>query len=208
MNFSTNIALIGANLETDFWGNQGGKLKKLIAIFCFVALLLSTSSFTYFYWLQEKIHESERFAQIEAGEGLDHIDHQTTISLILKEKGILPEGYEWEETGREFSFKGKFYDIVSLEQTNDGWKLTAASDEVETVLVANQSKAQQLDKDVNNSKQSHKLKFLLVKLVYDAPASINSETFYYLNNKCFIGLYNKQLTLPAIELITPPPEAV
>ena len=154
------------------------------------------------------MHESERFAKIEAGEGLDHVDHQTTISLNLKDKNTLPEGYEWEETGREFSFKGKFYDIVSLVQTKEGWKLTAASDEVETVLVSNQSKSLQLDKDVNNSKQSHKLKFSLVKLVYDAPASNNSDVFNYINSKCFIGLYNKQLTLPAIELITPPPQAV
>lgn len=45
--------------------------EKLIAIFCFAALLLSTSSLSYFYWLQEKLHEQERFASIDVGEILE-----------------------------------------------------------------------------------------------------------------------------------------
>ncbi|NQW79030.1 MAG: hypothetical protein HQ449_06910, partial [Chitinophagaceae bacterium] len=87
-------------------------MKKLIAIACFAALLLSTSSLSYFYWLQEKLHEKERFTIIDAGEILEkeddeHCDDQITI--IVKDRSILPEGYQWEEKGREFSYKGMFY---------------------------------------------------------------------------------------------------
>jgi len=154
------------------------------------------------------MHEAERFSKIEKGEGLDPISHQTTISLILKDKTKLPEGYEWEEDGREFSLNGQFYDIISLIQTKDGWKLTAASDEEETVLVANQSKAQHLDKSINNSKRSHKLNFSLVKLVYDSPITVDADEFKYVNSKDLFGIHNAALTLLSIEQLKPPPEAI
>jgi hypothetical protein len=66
--------------------------------------------------------------------------------LTLKDKSILPEGYHWEEKGREFSYKGMFYDIVSIKQTKEGWVIKAASDEEEAEIVANQHKAHQLGK--------------------------------------------------------------
>ncbi|MEY3291718.1 MAG: hypothetical protein RLZZ266_743, partial [Bacteroidota bacterium] len=72
----------------------------MIAIFCFAALLLSTSSLSYFYWLQEQLHEQERFASIDAGEihekehEIDNdINSSDQITLTLKDKSILPEGY-------------------------------------------------------------------------------------------------------------------
>ena len=94
-------------------------MKKCIAIACFAALLLSTSSLSYFYLLQEKLHETERFAMIDVSQmgekehdSDDNIGDQ--IKLVLKDKTILPQGYHWEEKGREFSYKGMFYDIVSI----------------------------------------------------------------------------------------------
>ena len=80
----------------------------MIAICCFAALLLSTSSLSYFYWLQEKVHEQERFANIDAGkfEEDDDSDNKDQITLIVQDKSVLPEGYHWEEKGREFSYKG------------------------------------------------------------------------------------------------------
>ena len=40
-------------------------LKKGIAILCLTALLLSASSISYFYWVEEKLHEQEVFSKIE-----------------------------------------------------------------------------------------------------------------------------------------------
>ena len=60
-------------------------MKKVIAIFCFAALLLSTSSLSYFYWLQEKLHEQERFASIDAGEFFEkehEIDNDINIDYL------------------------------------------------------------------------------------------------------------------------------
>ncbi len=101
-------------------------------------MFLSTSSLSYFYWLQEQLLEQERFASIDAGkfdlnnnrsreskeqikEHDDHTDIHSIdqITLVVKDKSVLPEGYQWEEKGREFSYKGMFYDIVSIEQTKD-----------------------------------------------------------------------------------------
>jgi hypothetical protein len=147
-------------------------LKKVIAIFCFAALLLSTSSLSYFYWLQEQLHEQERFASIDAGESIEQADQ---ITITVKDKSILPEGYHWEEKGREFSYKGMFYDIVSIKQTKEGWVIKAASDEEEAEIVANQHKLNHLDKEVQSKSSSSKIKLNLSLAVYECP-SFNTQS--------------------------------
>jgi hypothetical protein len=147
-------------------------LKKVIAICCFAALLLSTSSLSYFYWLQEQLHEQERFASIDAGESIEQADQ---ITLTLKDKSILPEGYHWEEKGREFSYKGMFYDIVSIKQTKEGWVIKAASDEEEAEIVANQHKAHQLNKEAQSKSSPSKIKLNLSLAVYECP-SFNTQS--------------------------------
>ena len=144
----------------------------MIAICCFAALLLSTSSLSYFYKLQEKLHEQERFASIDAGESIEQADQ---ITITVKDKSILPEGYHWEEKGREFSYKGMFYDIVSIKQTKEGWVIKAASDEEEAEIVANQHKLNHLDKEVQSKSSSSKIKLNLSLAVYECP-SFNTQS--------------------------------
>jgi hypothetical protein len=165
-------------------------LKKVIAIFCFAALLLSTSSLSYFYKLQEKLHEQERFASIDAGkfeenDSDDDTDNHSNnhgnnheidqITLTVKDKSILPQGYQWEEKGREFSYKGMFYDIVSIKQTKEGWVIKAASDEEEAEIVANQHKANQLNKEAESKSSTSKIKLNLSLAVYECP-SFNTQS--------------------------------
>jgi hypothetical protein len=164
-------------------------LKKVIAICCFVALLLSTSSLSYFYWLQEKLHEQERFTSIDAGESIKQADQ---ITITVKDKSILPEGYHWEEKGREFSYKGMFYDIVSIKQTKEGWVIKAASDEEEAAIVANQHKAQHLNKEAGSKSSSSKIKLNISLAVYECP-SFNSQ-----------GLFNYTLLHKKYPLLTTP----
>jgi hypothetical protein len=177
----------------------------VIAIYCFAALLLSTSSLSYFYKLQEKIHEQERFASIDAGESIEQADQ---ITLTLKDKSILPEGYQWEEKGREFSYKGMFYDIVSIEQTKEGWVIKAASDEEEAEIVANQNKLNHLDKEVQSKSSSSKIKLNLSLAVYECP-SFNTQDFF--NNTLLKKKY-PLLTTPILSsysgAISHPPETV
>ncbi len=154
----------------------------MIAIFCFAALLLSTSSLSYFYWLQEQLHEQERFASIDAGEIFekekdDHSGEQITI--LVKDKSILPQGYQWEEKGREFSYNGMFYDIVSIEQTKEGWVIKAASDEEEAAIVANQHELNHLDKEAQSKSSSSKIKLNLSLAVYECPSFSSQELFNY-----------------------------
>jgi hypothetical protein len=180
-------------------------LKKVIAICCFAALLLSTSSLSYFYWLQEQLHEQERFASIDAGESIEQADQ---ITLTLKDKSILPEGYQWEEKGREFSYKGMFYDIVSIEQTKEGWVIKAASDEEEAEIVANQHKLNHLDKEVQSKSSPSKIKLNLSLAVYECP-SFNTQDFF--NNTLLKKKY-PLLTTPILSsysgAISHPPETV
>lgn len=180
-------------------------MKKTIAIFCFTALLLSTSSLSLFYWVQEQWHEQERFASITAGETIEE-DHQ--ITLQLKDKTVLPEGYQWEEEGREFSHAGMFYDIVSLTKTASGWELVAASDEQEAEMVAKQSKAQQEDEAYAANKKSNKQKLNFSFSIFDRLAETQfKESFLQLNQIAYSN-FQVRLTETSLGQISPPPEAV
>ncbi len=197
----------------------------MIAICCFAALLLSTSSLSYFYKLQEKLHEQERFAIIDAGkfdlnntetfesevhskehESDNHNSDQ--ITLVVKDKSVLPEGYHWEEKGREFSYKGMFYDIVSIEQTKDGWVIKAASDEEEAAIVANQYKLNHLDKEAQSKSSSSKIKLNLSIAVYECP-SFSTQS---LINYTLLKMKYPSLTTPILSsysgVIPHPPETV
>jgi len=190
-------------------------LKKVIAICCFAALLLSTSSLSYFYKLQEKLHEQERFASIDAGEILEkengeHSNNHDSdqITIVVKDKSILPEGYQWEEKGREFSYKGMFYDIVSIEQTKEGWVIKAASDEEEAAIVANQHKLNHLDKEVQSKSGPSKIKLNLSLAVYECP-SFSTQS---LINYTLLKMKYPSLTTPILSSysgeVSHPPETV
>ena len=116
------------------------------------------------------MHEQQRFASIDAGkfEENDDNDNKDQITLLLKDKSVLPEGYHWEEKGREFSYKGMFYDIVSIEQTKEGWVIKASSDEEEAAIVANQHKVHSFNKDPKSktSSETSKIKLNLSFAVY------------------------------------------
>ena len=185
-------------------------MKKLIAIACFAALLLSTSSLSYFYWLQEKVHEQERFANIEAGkfEQNDDNDNKDQITLIVKDKSVLPEGYHWEEKGREFSHKGMFYDIVSIKKTSKGWVIKAASDEEEAAIVANQHKLNHLDKEAQSKSTSSKIKLNLSLALYECPSFNKQSLFNYILLKKKYPSLNTPILSSYSGLITHPPETV
>jgi len=182
-----------------------GFLKKVIAICCFAALLLSTSSLSYFYKLQEKLHEQERFASIDAGESIEQADQ---ITILVKDKSILPEGYQWEEKGREFSYKGMFYDIVSIKQTKEGWVIKAASDEEEAAIVANQHKAHHLDKEVQSKSSPSKIKLNLTLAVYECPSFNTQSLFNYTLQKKKYPLLTTPILSSYLGDISHPPEAV
>ena len=192
-------------------------MKKVIAISCFAALLLSTSSLSYFYKLQEKLHEQERFASIDAGEILekendDHSNNQSgdQITLVLKDKSILPDGYQWEEKGREFSYKGMFYDIVSIKKTNKGWVIKAASDEEEAAIVANQHKVHSFNKDPKSKKssESSKVKLNLSAAVYDCNQVFDYNHSIIIQDKKGYLFYTTPILNRYSGEITHPPEAV
>ena len=180
-------------------------LKKGIAILCLTALLLSASSISYFYWVEEKLHEQEVFAKIDAGEfeeeahnELSYDDKAHSVKLVLKEKDQLPEGYTWEEEGREFSHEGMFYDIVSLKKTDKGWELVAASDEEEAAIVAKQN---------DSKKDGHHFKLSRIQIVFLAPIIVKQDVHFILNQTSYAAFkssfYNRSLIK-----FSPPPEAI
>ena len=165
--------------------------------------------------LQEKLHEKERFAMIDASQK-DEKEHDSDdnsgaqIKLVLKDKTILPQGYQWEENGREFSYQGMFYDIVSIEKTKEGWVIKAASDEEEAAIVANQHKVHSFNKDPKSktSSESSKIKLNLSFSVYNCNQLFEfNHSVIQQNEKGYL-----YYTMPILNTysgeITPPPEAV
>jgi hypothetical protein len=183
-------------------------VKKLIAIACFAALLLSTSSLSYFYWLQEKLHEKERFTIIDAGQILEKENDSDQITLIVKDRSILPEGYQWEEKGREFSYKGMFYDIVSIEKTKEGWIIKAASDEAEAAIVANQHKLNHLNKEAESKSSSSKIKLSLSLALYECPSFNKQSLINHTLLKKKYSSYATSILSSYSTDISHPPEAV
>ena len=190
-------------------------MKKCIAIACFAALLLSTSSLSYFYWLQEKLHETGRFAMIDVsqmGEKEHDFDYNggDHIKLVLKDKTILPQGYQWEEKGREFSYKGMFYDIVSIEKTKEGWVIKAASDEEEATIVASQHKVHSFNKDPKSKKssESSKIKLNLSFAVYNCNQLFEYNQSVIIQNKNGYLYYTMPILNTYSGEIAHPPETV
>jgi len=187
-------------------------LKKVIAICCFAALLLSTSSLSYFYKLQEKLHEQEQFASIDAGKILEK-EHETDdrdnqITLVVKDKSVLPEGYQWEEKGREFSYKGMFYDIVSIKKSKEGWVIKAVSDEEEAEIVANQNKVHHLNKEAESKSSSSKIKLNLGFAIYECPSFNKQTIFNYTLPKMKYPFLTTSILSSYLGDISHPPEAV
>ena len=158
------------------------------------------------------MHEQERFASIDAGkfEENDDNDKSDQITLVVKDKSILPEGYHWEEKGREFSYKGMFYDIISIEQTKEGWVIKAASDEEEAAIVANQHKVHSFNKDPKSktSSESSKIKLNLSFAVYDCNQFFDYNYSSNLQDNKGYFIYITPILNRYTGEITHPPEAV
>ena len=178
-------------------------------MFC---LLLTASSISYFYWLEEELHEKEIFALIDAREwNIENMNASySQIKLELKEKDHLPEGYTWEEKGREFSYKGMFYDIISIEQTKEGWMIKAASDEEEAAIVANQHKVHSFNKDPKSttSSESSKIKLNLSFAVYDCNQVFDYKYSAFIQDKKGYLYYTAPILNRYTGEITHPPETV
>jgi hypothetical protein len=112
------------------------------------------------------LHESKVFAQIKAGTFKEDDYCHQLIAFEVKDKFVLPEGYAWEEEGREFTFKGMLYDVVAIEPSLNGWKIKAISDEAEALIVSNQSKTQ-LDSQGNPKNSNHGFKINIASIVFD-----------------------------------------
>ena len=156
------------------------------------------------------MHEQERFANIEAGkfEENDDNDNMDQITLLLKDKSVLPEGYHWEEKGREFSYKGMFYDIVSIKKTSEGWVIKAASDEEEAAIVANQHKVHHSNNAAKSNPSSSKVKLNLSFAVYDCNQVFDYKFSAFIQDKKGYFIYTTPILNPYTGEITHPPETV
>lgn len=137
---------------------------------------------------------------MDKGEFEQHTQSQNaiTIQLVLKEQTQLPEGFIWEEEGREFSFQGMFYDIISIKKTNKGWELTAAADEEEAIMVAKQS---------NDNKGLAHCNLSTIQLVFIEPTNYQIKSFP-LASKSHVDTYQLWCSNNFLLIFSPPPETV
>jgi hypothetical protein len=101
-----------------------------------------------------------------------------------------------------------FYDIVSIEQTKEGWVIKAASDEEEAAIVANQHKLNHLDKEAQSKSTSSKIKLNLSLALYECPSLNKQSLFNYTLLKKKYPSLNTPILSSYSGLITHPPEAV
>lgn len=182
-------------------------MKKAFTIICLAALILSTSSLAYFFWLQEHLHETKVFSQIKAGTFKEDDVCHTLVSLEVKDKNLLPEGYEWEEEGREFTFKGMLYDIVAIEPTKEGWVIKATSDEEEAVMVSNKTKFHK-EGEVGTAKSTtHGFKINIAKIVFDQNIISYAITTHQIKAP-MIGIYVQNVKEVYLGIKSPPPQFV
>lgn len=181
-------------------------MKKIISIICLAALFLSTSSLAYFYWVQEQWHETKVFSQIKAGTFKEDDICHTFVSLEVKERSVLPDGYEWEEEGREFTYKGMLYDIVAIEQTKEGWVIKAASDEEEAIIVSNKAKTQ-FEAQANHKTSNHGFKINIAKIVYDHNIIVYSFSLQQFKTP-MSGIFLQNINKVYLGTKSPPPQFV
>jgi hypothetical protein len=177
-------------------------VKKTITIICLIALLLSTSSFSFYLWIREQVHEAKVFAMIHNND-LKQQESRLSFSFIVENKNVLPKGYSWEEKGREFSHDGKLYDIVSTIKTNNGWKITAVSDDIEVKIVDGQ-----LELAVNNTSSlptKSKIKVSISQFVYDKHG-VSYQRYFPMAKSLFFDNYLLSSHCIYIGQESPPPQ--
>ena len=159
-------------------------MKRSISIFCLIALLLSTSSFSFYLWIREQVHEAKIFAMIHDNV-IQQKESQSSFSFIVENKTVLPKGYDWEEEGREFSYQGKLYDIVSTIKTKMGWKITAVSDDIELNMLNGN-----LELAINNNSHSEKskIKINIGQFIYDKHV-VSYQRFFPITKSLYFDNY-------------------
>ena len=101
-----------------------------------------------------------------------------------------------------------FYDIVSIEQTKEGWVIKAASDEEEAAIVANQQKLHHLNKEAESKSSSSKIKLNLSLAVYECPSFNTQSLFNYTLSKMKYSLLTTPILSSYFGDISHPPETV
>ena len=176
-------------------------MKKSVSIFCLIALLLSTSSFSFYLWIREQVHEAKVFAMIQDNK-LQQQDIQSSISFVVENKTALPEGYHWEEEGREFSHHGKLYDIISTIKTNNGWMITAVSDDIELNMLNGN-----LELAINNNSHSEKskIKISIGQFIYDKHG-VSYQRYFPIAKSLFFDNYLVSNHCIYLGQVSPPPQ--
>lgn len=177
-------------------------MKKSITIICLIALLLSTGSFSFYLWIREQVHEAKVFSMIH-DKALNQQMLQSNVSFLVENKTVLPKGYSWEEEGREFSHQGKLYDIISIIKTNEGWMITAVSDDIEVKIVDGK-----LELAVNNTSSlptKSKIKISIGQFVYDKHA-VSYPKYFPMAKSLFFDNYLLSSHCIYIGQESPPPK--
>ncbi len=58
----------------------------------------------------------------------------TYLSFPLVQNEIKDPAFQWEETGKEFSYQGEMYDVISVKTSNDSFHICAIKDDRENEL--------------------------------------------------------------------------
>ena len=111
---------------------------------------------------------------------------------------------DWEDEGREFSFKGEMYDVVRTKTINGQIIFYCSNDKKEDMLLEHMN---DVTKSNNQNTGKHR-KLPDIKLVCDYAVTSHIDYFisYFHNEYAYIH-YTVALTRQTVAIIAPPPRA-
>jgi hypothetical protein len=161
-----------------------------------LSLFVFESGYMVFSYLR---HQELKTAM--AGYIRDHPGEQGSVFSFNTSNGKVTEtGFRWESELHEFSYAGRMYDVIQLRQENGRLVIHAISDQQEDQLVSQIARQ-------HRQKQRPSL-LQLISVVFLMPA----DEYQFTQPVSILPAYtfepDGRVKVPALEILSPPPEFV
>lgn len=133
-------------------------MKKVIIIICLASLIISMCGLSIYKAYEKHMYKVARIKYINT-HPLTEMDGLITLTISSIDQ--LPNGYDWEDKGTEFVYKGMMYDVINIINEEAGITILALADAPEISLNQKHVQlAQQQKESSSKSKQIFKWMFV------------------------------------------------
>ena len=125
----------------------------------------------------------------------------TYLAFRLAENKIEDPSFEWEETNREFSYRGEMYDVVSVKTANDSIRICAWKDDRENELGKQMAAIRHSQNDTGSHPAISLIKFFSAFTFSDTGIVFSS----YTGTVCYAASPFPAMLSGNTEILSPPP---